>query len=589
LSLLLFYVWMPDAEARSKQVIFDHRHHELNITAEVMIPMMLQNQYANIHESLDALLDVNPEWVSLVLHDENGNLIYPLSLPDIPLSNEHFKIEHDIKIRGAVLGRLSLISDLSEELKIVRTENFKLLQMLIVGLFAGLAAIMVLLDRFVRKPARDLSFAAEQLSKGDYSVHFPVPTKDEIGALTQSFITMRDAIGENEASLRAAKEEAEASNKAKSEFLSSMSHELRTPLNAILGFAQVLDFNPNEPLSPKQKNSTDQIIKGGKHLLNLIDEVLNLAKIEAGHVNLNIEPVDTQGVVDECIAVVNNLTYTLDLSIHCDDFKGSTILADEVRFKQVLLNLLSNAVKYNREGGTVTISSTVVENGMQRISVADTGLGISVEKQSELFQPFSRLGAENSNIEGTGIGLTITQRLLECMGGNINFRTVEGQGSTFWVDLPLAEGKKVQAPVIDENIPEDHSVAVSAGRVLYVEDNPANIILMETILDSIPGIGLETAHTAEIGIAMAIQDRPDLILMDISLPGMDGDEALVELRNHEETRDIPVVAISANAMPNDIDKALKAGFLKYLTKPFNVPELLETVSSVLEKDGKLSS
>ncbi|MCR4379249.1 MAG: PAS domain S-box protein [Rhodospirillales bacterium] len=397
---------------------------------------------------------------------------------------------------------------------------------------------------------------------------------------TLSEITKRK---QNEHELYLAKEAAEKANLAKSQFLSSMSHELRTPLNAILGFAQVLELNPQEPLSEKQTNAVNQILKGGKHLLDLINDVLNLAQIESGHMNISIEPVETRQVIEECISAAKALTHKLDVSIEADGFIGATILADRTRFKQVLLNLLSNAIKYNRTGGKVILSSTITDDKMQRIAIADTGLGIPQKLQTELFKPFSRLGAENSNIEGTGIGLTITQRLLRAMGGRLEFESTEGFGSTFWISFPLAINHQINPSQASQAGKKQPVTDSKKGLILYIEDNPDNIALMEYIVANLTGIGLKTAHTAELGIAIAIRDKPDLILMDINLPGMNGYEALAELRRHEKTLEIPVFAISADAMPGEVQRGKEAGFLAYLTKPINVADLTATITDVFSR------
>ncbi|PCI41465.1 MAG: hypothetical protein COB46_03620 [Rhodospirillaceae bacterium] len=386
-----------------------------------------------------------------------------------------------------------------------------------------------------------------------------------------------------ERELKNAKESAEKANLAKSEFLSSMSQELRTPLNAILGFAQILELDAKTPLTEQQKDETHQIIKGGEHLLNLINDVLNLSRIEAGRMDLEIDNVSTQEVLEECLPMVENLTEKLNIKFKVEGFSEKIVKADKLRLKQILFNLLSNAIKYNRPDGTVTITSADTDDGFERISIRDTGVGIPAHKQSELFVPFSRLGHENTDVEGTGIGLTITLRMLEAMGGRIGFESTEGTGSVFWLELPLADNQLIKVTDISEPSVGLEVYGVGTGTILYIEDNPSNVTLMETILEDFSGIKLEVAHTAEIGLSTAAKVLPDLILMDINLPGMNGLEALVELRNHEKTSAIPVIAISADARASEIEKGMDAGFLAYLTKPFNVSELLTMVSEVLDK------
>lgn len=393
---------------------------------------------------------------------------------------------------------------------------------------------------------------------------------------THADITKRK---EAEQQLELAKMAAESANLAKSEFLSSMSHELRTPLNAILGFAQILELTPSEPLTPKQKDSTDQILKGGEHLLNLINDVLNLARIETGKLDLEIEPVDLQNVLEECLSVASVLTKKLNITITTEDFSGAIVLADRVRLKQVIFNLLSNAVKYNRENGRVDVSSMAIADSWYRVSIIDTGRGIPADKHKELFEPFARLGAENSIIEGTGIGLTITKRLLDAMGGRIDFTSEEGVGTTFCIELPLASHSASNSESSTRVGSIEHTQM--AGRVLYVEDNPENISLMKAIFWNFPKIEFSAEQSGEMGIATARKIRPDLILMDINLPGMNGFEALAELKRYPETYDIPVIAISADAMPIDVERGIKSGFQGYFTKPYNVSELLYSITQIL--------
>ncbi|MCP4981768.1 MAG: PAS domain-containing protein [Gammaproteobacteria bacterium] len=391
-----------------------------------------------------------------------------------------------------------------------------------------------------------------------------------------------------EIELRAAKEAAEKANLAKSEFLSSMSHELRTPMNAILGFAQILKSKRKDPLTEKQKSHVNHILTSGNHLLELIEQVLDLSGIEVGMLELEIKSVNPLFVIADCLTIAQIMGKPRSISVinNASEKDLPAVRADITRFKQVLLNLLSNAVKYNREGGTVTIDTEEVSGQMLRISVRDTGEGISKKYQGKIFDAFERLGQETTEIEGTGIGLTIAKQLMELVGGGIDFESKSGKGSIFWIEFALAEetgekqpdsklpkvGVRLEKPLGEEGRPH---------RVLYVEDNPMNAQLMQAIFEGIPNAELTIARDAETGIEMAISHHPDIILMDISLPEMDGVEARSVLKKTRETKDIPVIAISAAAMDEDIKRAEEVGFFAYLAKPINIAETLEAVQNAL--------
>ena len=387
--------------------------------------------------------------------------------------------------------------------------------------------------------------------------------------------------------LAQARREADEANRAKSEFLSRMSHELRTPLNAILGFGQLMQASGATPLTPQQATCVEHILAAGDHLLQLINDILDLARIEAGKVQLSLEDVHVEMVVQECLTMTDTMAARHRVQVLTGDLgpAGLTVTADHTRLRQVLLNLVSNAIKYNRTGGTVTLSCTTAPDGRPRLLVADTGHGIPESRRDQLFRPFSRLGAERKEIEGTGIGLTITKQLVEMMGGSIGYASVEGKGTTFWVDLVPGSQAADMAALPDP----DHAADGSAGTILYVEDNPANIQLLRMIVGQLGRFTLVTTHTAELGLELAEVHRPQLILMDINLPGMDGFEALELLKRNPATRDIPVVALTADATERSIRRGEAAGFRHYLSKPINVERVSEVIRSVMADAGRVEA
>lgn len=380
-----------------------------------------------------------------------------------------------------------------------------------------------------------------------------------------------------------AKLEAERANKAKTEFLSSMSHELRTPLNAILGFGELLKFN-RKNLDAEDQEFLDYILSSGKHLLSLINEVLDLAKIDAGRLDIIIKDVNVSDILDKCVHLIKPLTLQSDINIVNTWKDNYWVKADATRLSQVLLNLLMNAVKYNKQGGAVTINVEPVEGDRIRISVTDTGIGIKPDERSKLFEPFQRLDNMKSLISGTGIGLSITQKLTELMDGTVDFVSEVGKGSTFWIELPRSE--HIKASGTHKYIEKKWDTVTPPARtgtlqkILYVEDDSDNLVLMERVIRKLSDYKLFTAETADKGLELAAKHKPDLIILDINLPGMDGFEALQELQKNHETRRIPVFALSASAMPEQVEKGYAAGFSAYLTKPIEINELLAAIDNV---------
>ena len=384
-----------------------------------------------------------------------------------------------------------------------------------------------------------------------------------------------------------ARQTAERASAAKSEFLSRMSHELRTPMNSILGFAQLLQMSQKEPLTTSQRTRVNQILKAGEHLLKLINEVLEISRIEAGRMELSSESVDVAQVALEVLELTQPLAAKQNIFVHSeiDTTQPLYITADLQRFKQVLINLVSNAIKYNKESGNVWLRAEGGQEGRMRVSVQDSGQGISREMQARLFQPFDRLGAEQSNVEGTGLGLALSQRLVSLMRGEIGVESVPGAGSTFWIELPAARhpgqgnqnGEMMAQPVLSH-------ITEQPKTLLYVEDNLANFELVRQVMAEEEQVKLIWAMRGSAGLELAQQRVPNLILLDLHLPDMHGSEVLARLRQDEATHDIPVVVISADATPGQIQRLMDAGANAYLTKPLNVAEFLRTVQAQLDEE-----
>jgi len=392
----------------------------------------------------------------------------------------------------------------------------------------------------------------------------------------------------DELKLSTAMAAAESANLAKSDFLSSMSHELRTPLSAILGFAQLMESG-SPPPTDSQQRSIEQILKAGWHLLELINEILDLAQIEAGKMRLSLEPISLIEVLTECRSMIETQARARDISVTFPRPDVQIFVdGDRTRLKQVLINLLSNAVKYNKVSGSVAVACVLSTPGRVRVRVTDTGEGLCPDKLSQLFQPFNRLGKETGIDEGTGIGLMLSKRLIELMSGEIGVQSTVGVGSEFWIELNRSLPQQQSATSTPSASLSGATAASVAGRVrtvLYVEDNPANLMLVEEIVARRTDMHLISAVDGNRGVQLACASLPDVILMDINLPGISGVQALKLLHANAATAHIPVIALSANAMPRDIERGLAVGFFRYLTKPIKVKELMDTLDAAVTATG----
>ncbi|HVO88626.1 MAG TPA: ATP-binding protein [Casimicrobiaceae bacterium] len=540
-----------------------------------------------------------------------------------------------IVVDGEILGTVYIRADYGLARRVVDYAAIAA-----IAAIAGLATAFLLslrLQRAITAPIVSIAdIAREVVRRRDYSRRAQKTSSDEVGVLVDAFNDMlteierrtgeleesyteiakeatertraqqevmrlnqdlemrvRDRTAELEIAnqeLAIAKAAADKSNQAKSTFLSNMSHELRTPLNAILGFGQLLQAEDLVTTPAQQSEFVGHIVNAGEHLLALINEVLDLAKVESGTVSLSMEPVALVETLEEVRTMIEPIANKRNIRLVFPRHTDLDVIADRIRLKQVLLNLLSNAVKYNRDGGTVIVSQTRIAPDRVRVEVQDTGAGLAPEAIAQLFQPFNRLGQETGPQEGTGIGLVVTRRLVELMDGSIGVTSTPGVGSVFSIEMKCA-ARKVDAATASApgaviamavaSVPVDPS----QRRVLYVEDNPANLRLVKEILAYRSDVFLWTAADAHLGIELARAHQPEVILMDINLPGMSGIDALTILRNDSRTADIPVIALTANAMPRDVEKGNAFGFFRYLTKPINIAAFFEALDSALAFSG----
>jgi PAS domain S-box-containing protein len=382
------------------------------------------------------------------------------------------------------------------------------------------------------------------------------------------------------ADLKTAKEEAEHANQTKSEFLSRMSHELRTPLHAIIAFSDLILYEKD--LDPKLEKHIQHINKAGDHLLTLIDDVLDLARIESDEISIVVEPVKLQDVLEECYSLIKPIAEDAEANLSFETDVDYIVKANHNSLKQALLNLLSNAVKYNQQQGTVTVSYEVKNNKHLRINVIDTGKGLSPKQQKQLFKPFERMGAEFTNVKGTGIGLTITQRLINMMGGSVGVESTVGEGSKFWIELALTDEKNITQ---SEPEPVKHKICKTEQsiNIVYVEDDPINAQLMSVLIKDMTNHHLVIARTGKEGLDLILQQLPDLVILDLGLPDIDGYEILERMRAHPQAKKIPTIAMTAMAMTDDIKRGKRAGFDDYIVKPARAAELLKSIEMLTKE------
>ena len=590
-AIILHFFWFKYYVENEHEQFIVHQQEVLSALAPGLTGSILAGDFASIFTTLDRQMEQKEkDWRTLKLVNNTGKRIYPLEdIPNFDVSNNsHLSvISFPIKHENVVIASAHLLIDWTEGLK-QTTKNRTRLELAAFVIFLSINLTAVLWQsNWVRKPILVLEKAAESLEKGDYSEQLPKASNDELGRLTSAFKSMRNELEHSRYELEArvlertkqleeAREKAEEANQAKSGFLSSMSHELRTPLNAILGFGQLLE-KTTPPLSKENLDGVKEILEAGNHLLVLINQVLDLAKIESGHLSLNIVSVNTSDAIKSALQMVSSIAGKNHIDLCYDEQDADIhVFTDIIRLRQILINLLSNAIKYNKVNGVVTVNCEIMENGFARIIVEDTGFGIASHKLNKLFNPFERLGADMGKIEGSGIGLSVSKSLIEAMGGKIGVDSTEGSGSVFWIEIPIAIQKAMNDMELDNS---KYTIKQNQHQklLLYIEDNLSNQKLVKQMIDQFPNYELLIAPNGEKGLKIAEQKQPDLILLDINLPDINGDIVFARLKENSTTENIPVIALTANAMENDIQKGTKIGFDDYITKPINISELLNTI------------
>lgn len=605
ISSFIFFYYPAEHKKNSLNLLKNKIQSMGDLVALGVSTGMRSNDSQAIHESLSwAKNDKNLAYIKVF--DTSNEEVVSHNPEGYLLSKERFILRAEIVELDGILhksvpllygnksyGTLLLGFSL-KELNLNLMNNRKTTILVCTIIFILGTILSLLFADMVTIPLQQLKKAANEVAEGEYDTKILIESTDEVGQLGQAMKVMLEKINQSmyeaiviNKELEAACDLAQEASSTKSRFLSSVSHELRTPLNAIIGYSELgLEFNEEdnkEELFEDQISNLKQILSAGQHLLTLINEILDLAAIESGKSVLSIEPINLENLTGEVLSLTRPQAenYGIKLINKVHSVNNLSVFCDKTRLKQVLLNLISNAIKYNSQGGTVTLSTESINLSTLRINISDTGPGIPLEKQKYLFNPFSRLGAENTNTEGTGIGLTITKKLVELMGGTINFNSELGVGTCFYVDFQISNEmeQKVSGPVKTETF-ELKKIEKGERKfsILYIEDNEINTQLIQKVLrKNRPLVKLVCADHAREGIELAVKNQPDLILMDIQLPDIDGIQAFKKLQTFKETSGIPVIALSANAMKHQVEEVMSIGFKFYLTKPINIKQFLEKI------------
>ena len=591
--ILRLAVFEPQREASFKQALIEANSATLAQLSDALATPILQRKFAALYALLDTQLEKR-SWRGLRVINAEGRQIYPLEETPQRLSADEIQLQQDILIENKVLGRLELV--LNFEYEMAQFKQNVYISESIQALLIALCLIWMFFyhRRHIENPIDQLAEAMVELTLHNFNHPLPHAKYREIADLVNVFARTRVDVEAFQQKLLELKLEADRANDAKSQFLSSMSHELRTPLNAIMGFTDLLKIDPEQRLGHAERDYLEHIGRSGRVLLELINQLLDLAQIESGKHELHIEQVNTAELIQECVQMVQPVAQRRNVFVVStdDSCKNALVLADHRRVRQIILNLLSNGIKYSRDtpGALVAVSCEQVDGSKIRVEVEDNGLGIEQEDQQYLFQRFERLSAVNSNIEGTGIGLFICKQLVEAMGGTIGVTSKPNEGSCFWFELPQAN-----QPSIGKDVRTQTDVESFAPRalgpeftLLYIDDSHVNLRLIEALITTHTNITIRTSDKPLQGLEMALDDPPSVILLDLMMPEMSGFDVLRRLRADKRTRHLPVIAYTANAMNATQQEIMEAGFNDVLTKPVSMGLLLTTLEKHLLTQQNIS-
>ena len=595
LSASVVLIAMPQQEAYINKRLSEVVERSMHQLAASITGSLLTAHYAELYESIEAQLVQRPTWRRVRVVDDKNNQLYPLEPWQSSLVPGEVRISVPITVNEQRLGTLTLIANFQEEIAVAQNMQYRweLMQLAMIAVLLGV--LLSVLRRVVIAPLRQLMVAFEQLSRGNYNFPLSAKPNSEVGQLMSAFEKMRDDIAADRANLDKARIMAEHANRAKSDFLASMSHELRTPLNAILGITELCREAPDA--SEEQKDHAARIHRAGSHLLSLINNLLDHSAIESGNIPLKMRALPIKNVIEECASLVAVMAAEQQVAVDVDycGCHHQRVNADYTRLKQVFFNLLSNAVKYNRPGGHVRVYCEPCDGTNFRVVVEDDGCGLSEEGIAKLYTPFERLGAELSDIQGTGIGLVITRELIEMMGAKLGVQSEEGKGSRFWVELSAvdidtlaAEEPSARPTAVME--PSRNIAGARKLKLLVAEDNALNRHVLELQIAKL-GHDAEFANDGEQAW-LRLQDADfDVLLTDIKMPELDGVDLIKRLRRREAEQGgyLPAIAVTANVMREDIDAYFAAGADGYLAKPVMLDELGQILSNGFQSFGSAVS